>query len=194
MAKVEWKGGTMLSPVPAVLVTCSDGVRDNVLTIGWTGILNSDPPKTYISVRPSRFSHDIIEKSGVFAINLTTESLIRATDYCGVVSGAKVDKFQKCRLTKVPGTKINCPVLAESPVSLECKVTDVLRLGSHDMFMADILSVDVEESLVDENGKLHLGRAGLSAYVHGEYYALGRRIGSFGCSVKKQTDKKNRKG
>ena len=195
MAKAKWKGGTLLAPVPPALVTCSDGERDNLLTVAWTGIVNSDPPKTYISVRPSRFSHRIIKESGVFAINLTTKELVRATDWCGVYTGAKVDKFERCRLSKEPANEINCPILADAPVALECRVTDVISLGSHDMFLADIVAVDVEESLIGEDGKLHLERAGLIAYAHGDYYELGRRLGHFGYSVakKKKPQKKNAK-
>ena len=186
MAKIKWRGGTLLSPVPPALVTCSDGEQDNVLTVAWTGIINSDPPKTYISVRPSRFSHEIIKNSGVFAINLTTRELVRAADWCGVYTGAKVNKFERCRLEKEPANEIACPILAASPLVLECRVTDMLSLGSHDMFMADIVAVDVDETLIDESGKLHLDRANLVAYAHGEYYELGRRLGKFGYSVAKK--------
>ena len=186
MAKTKWRGGTLLSPVPPALVTCSDGEHDNVLTIAWTGIVNSDPPKTYISVRPSRYSHEIIRKSGVFAINLTTKDLVRAADWCGVFTGAKVDKFERCKLTKEPANEIDCPILAESPLARECRVTDVVSLGSHDMFLADIVAVDVDDSLLDEIGKLHLERAGLVAYAHGDYYELGKKLGKFGYSVAKK--------
>lgn len=193
MAKTKWKGGTLLAPVPPALVTCSDGEHDNVLTVAWTGILNSDPPKTYISVRPSRHSHELICKSGEFAIHLTTKALARATDWCGVYTGAKVDKFERCRLTKELANEISCPIIAEAPLALECRVTDVIHLGSHDMFMADIVAVDVDDSLIDEKGKLHLDRAGLLAYAHGEYFELGKRIGSFGYSVAKKKKKPQRK-
>ncbi|MBR3894218.1 MAG: flavin reductase family protein [Clostridia bacterium] len=195
MAKMKWRGGTLLSPVPPALVTCSDGERENVLTVAWTGIVNSDPPKTYISVRPSRYSYDIIKKSGVFAINLTTKELTRAADWCGVRTGAKENKFERCRLETERASEIDCPVLAASPLALECRVTDVIPLGSHDMFLADIVAIDVNEDLVDENGKLHLDRAGLVAYSHGEYFELGKRIGKFGFSVakkKKPTPKKKK--
>lgn len=195
MAKIKWRGGTLLSPVPPALVTCSDGERENVLTVAWTGIVNSDPPKTYISVRPSRYSYDIIKKSGVFAINLTTTELVRAADWCGVRSGAKEDKFARCQLERERASEIECPILSRSPLVLECRVTDVIPLGSHDMFLADIVAVDVDEDLVDENGKLHLARAGLVAYSHGEYFELGKRIGKFGYSVakkKKPTPKKKK--
>ena len=193
MAKTKWRGGTLLAPVPPALVTCRDGECDNVLTIAWTGIVNSDPPKTYISVRPSRHSYGIIKNSGVFAINLTTKSLVRAADWCGVFTGAKVDKFERCRLTKEPANEINCPILAESPLVLECCVTDVVSLGSHDMFLADIVAVDVEESLLDESGKLHLERAELVAYSHGEYFELGKRLGKFGYSVAKKKKAQGKK-
>ena len=193
MAKIKWKGGTLLAPVPPALVTCSDGERDNVLTVAWTGILNSDPPKTYVSVRPSRYSYEMIKKSGEFAINLTTKDLTRAADWCGVHTGAKVDKFERCRLSREPASEIGCPILADSPVVLECRVCDVIKLGTHDMFMADIVAVDVDEALLDESGKLHLERAGLVAYAHGGYYELGRRIGTFGFAVAKKKKKPNKK-
>ncbi len=189
MAKQIWKGGAMLSPVPPALVTCSDGEHDNVLTIAWTGIVNTIPPKTYISVRPSRHSYEIIKKSGVFAINLTTEELVRAADFCGVHTGAKIDKFERCRLAKEPAGKIDCPILSDSPLSLECRVTDVIPLGSHDMFLADIVAVDVDEELIGADGKLRLDRANLVAYAHGDYYSLGKKLGKFGYSVAKK--KKN---
>ena len=193
MPKTKWKGGTLLAPVPPALVTCSDGERDNVLTVAWTGILNSDPPKTYISVRPARFSHELISKSGEFAIHLTTKALARATDWCGVYTGAKVDKFERCRLTKELANEIACPIIAEAPLALECRVTDVIHLGSHDMFMADIVAVDVDDSLIDEKGMLHLDRAGLLAYAHGEYFELGKKLGTFGYSVAKKKKKPQKK-
>ena len=189
MAKVTWRGGAMLSPVPPALITCSDGERDNVFTVAWTGITNTIPPKTYISVRPSRHSYDIIKKSGVFAINLTTTELVRAADYCGVHTGAKMDKFERCSLEKEPASQIDCPILTKSPLTLECRVTDVIPLGSHDMFLADIVAVDVDDALIGEDGKLHLERANLVAYAHGGYFELGRQVGSFGYSVAKK--KKN---
>lgn len=193
MAKTKWRGGTLLAPVPPALVTCRDGERDNLLTIAWTGIVNSDPPKTYISVRPSRHSYNLIKNSGVFAINLTTKDLVRAADWCGVCTGAKVDKFERCRLQKEEANEIDCPILAESPLVLECRVTDVIPLGSHDMFLADIVAVDVDEALLDESGKLHLERAGLVAYSHGEYFELGKRLGKFGYSVAKKKKTQGKK-
>ncbi len=182
----------MLSPVPPAMVSCSDGTHDNIITIAWTGIVNTIPPKTYISVRPSRYSHKIIKESGEFAINLTTKDLVRAADWCGVYTGAKVDKFARCRLSKQQASEISCPLIEQSPLSLECRVTDIIPLGSHDMFLADIVAVDVDEALLDERGKLHLERARLVAYAHGDYFDLGSRIGTFGFSVAKKKGGKGR--
>ncbi len=186
MAKIKWKGGALLSPVPPTMITCSDGTHDNVFTVAWTGITNTVPPKTYISVRPSRHSYSIIKESGEFAINLTTTALVRSADFCGVHTGKKVDKFERCHLTKQEANEIACPILADSPLALECRVTDVISLGSHDMFLADIVCVDVDDSLIGTDGKLHLERAGLVAYAHGDYFELGKRIGKFGFSVAKK--------
>ena len=189
MAKIKWRGGALLSPVPPAMVTCSHEGRDNVITIAWTGILNTQPPKTYISVRPTRHSYKMIKESGCFVINLTTKDLVRQADWCGVYTGAKVDKFARCNLTKENANDVDCVMLADSPLSLECKVTDVIPLGSHDMFIADIVAVDVDEKLLDERGKLHLERAGLAAYAHGDYFELGKKIGNFGFSVAKKKKK-----
>lgn len=189
MAKIQWKGGAMLSPIPPCMVTCGSGESANVLTIAWTGILNTIPPKTYISVRPSRHSYALIRESGEFVINLTNTSLVRAADYCGVYTGKKVNKFQTCKLKVEPASAVSCPILSDSPLSLECRVTDVISLGSHDMFLADIVAIDVDESLVDEQGKLHIERAGLVAYAHGGYFELGKKLGDFGFSVRKKHKK-----
>ena len=186
MSKITWKGGTLLAPVPAVMVSCGDMEKSNVFTVAWTGIINSTPPKTYISVRPSRHSYGMIKESGEFVINLTPEALVRAGDSCGVLTGAKVDKFAKFKLTKEKGQEVSAPLIAESPLCLECRVTDIVPLGTHDMFIADIVAVDIEESLVDADGKLHLEKAKLTAYAHGDYFALGRKLGSFGYSVRKK--------
>ena len=187
MAKIQWQGGALLAPVPVALVTCADGERQNVFTVAWTGIVNTAPPKTYISVRPSRWSYELIRRSGVFAINLTTQNLVRAADYCGVHTGAKVNKLERCGLATEPATAIACPILSDSPLALECRVTDVIPLGSHEMFFADIVAVDVEDSLLDGAGKLHLERAGLAAYAHGDYYELGKKLGSFGFAVSRKS-------
>ena len=190
MSKIKWKGGTLLAPVPPVMVSCGDMESSNIITVAWTGIINSEPPKTYISVRPSRHSYNIIKERGEFVINLTPSRLVRSADWCGVYSGKNVDKFAKCKLTKELANEVSAPIIAECPVALECKVTDVVSLGTHDMFVADILAVDVDEGLIDEKGKLHLEQAGLTAYAHGDYFALGKKIGSFGFSVKKKQNKK----
>ena len=186
MAKIKWRGGALMAPLPPTMVTVGNMENSNIITIGWTGITNTIPPKTYISVRPSRHSYNMIKESGEFVINLTPASLVKAADYCGIYTGAKVDKFEKCNLTKEEATEVSAPVIAECPLALECRVTDVISLGSHDMFMADIVAVDVDESLVDKDGKLHLERAGLAAYAHGEYFELGKKIGKFGFSTAKK--------
>ncbi len=187
--KIKWKGGALLAPLPPVMVSCGTQEHPNVLTIAWTGILNTTPPKTYISVRPSRYSYGLIRESGEFVINLATAELIKAVDFCGVRSGALLNKFACCGLTPVPGETQSAPMIGESPLSIECKVTQVIPLGSHDMFLADILAVHVDEHLVDQNGKLHLDRCGLAAFAHGEYFALGQKLGSFGFSVRKKPKK-----
>lgn len=186
MAKVKWKGGTLLAPVPPALVSVGDGEVDNLITVAWTGIICSDPPKTYISVRPERYSYDIIKRTGEFIINLPSSHIIRSIDFCGVRSGRELDKFEHCRLTREKASVVNCPAVAESPVSLECKVTEVVPLGSHDMFMADIVGVNVDERYIDEKGKLRIEQCSLATYAHGSYFALGKKIGSFGYSVKKK--------
>ena len=188
--KLKWKGGTLLAPLPAVMVSCGTMEKPNIITIGWTGILCSDPPKTYVSVRPERYSHSLIKETGKFVINLTTEELIKATDFCGVRSGRDNDKFALCKLTAVPAHELSdTPVIAECPISLECKVTDVIPLGSHDMFMADIVAVNVDEELFDKDDKMRLDKANLVAYAHGEYYELGKKIGKFGFSTNKKKKK-----
>ncbi|MBQ7936607.1 MAG: flavin reductase family protein [Clostridia bacterium] len=186
MAKVTWKPGTLLNPVPPALISCSHEGKDNLITVAWTGILNSEPPKTYISVRPSRHSHRMIKESGEFVINLPSAHIVRSIDFCGVRSGKTVDKFSACRLTRERASVVSCPMVAESPVSIECKVTDVISLGSHDMFMADIVAVNIDERYIDEKGKFHIEKCALAAYAHGQYFALGKKIGSFGYSVKKK--------
>ena len=190
MSKIKWKGGALIAPLPPVMVSSGDMENSNILTVAWTGIVNTIPPKTYISVRPRRHSYNIIKESGEFVINLTPASLVRAADYCGIYTGAKVDKFAKCNLTKEEGQEVKCPLIAESPLSLECKVTEIIPLGTHDMFLADIVAVNVDEGLIDKNGKLHLEKAGLAAYAHGEYFELGKKIGYFGFSAAKKKKKK----
>ena len=186
MAKIKWRGGALIAPLPPVMVSSGDMEKSNIMTVAWTGIINTVPPKTYISVRPKRHSYNMIKESGEFVINLTPASRIKAADYCGIYTGAKVDKFAKCNLTKEEASEVKCPLIGESPLALECRVTEIIPLGSHDMFLADIVAVDVEDSLIGEDGKLHLERAGLVAYAHGDYYELGRRLGHFGFSASKK--------
>ena len=186
MAKVSWKGGTLLAPLPAVMVSCGSMEKPNVLTVAWTGIINTQPPKTYISLRKSRYSYDLIKESGSFVINLVPSTLVKACDFCGVRSGRELDKFACCGLTAEKSFTVDAPSIAECPLSLECRVSEIIELGTHDMLLADILSVSVKEELIDKSGRLALEKAGLLAYVHGEYYTLGKKIGSFGYSVKKK--------
>ena len=189
--KQEFKGSEMLSPVPAVMASLGEGDEANIITIAWTGIINSRPPMTYISVRKERHSHDILMKTGEFVINLTTEAILRQTDWCGVRSGRDYDKWKETGLTKEPASVVKCPMIAESPVNLECRVTEVKELGSHDMFMAEIVKVHVDESIIDEDGHFDVVKAGLLAYIHGHYYTVNRKpLGRFGFSVMKPKTKK----
>ncbi len=190
MSKLRWKGGALLAPVPAVLVSCAHGGKSNLITVGWTGITCTKPPKIYVSVRPTRASYDLIKNSGEFCVNLTSSSIVRAVDLCGVKSGRDCDKFRLAGLTPQPSFDVNCPSVAECPVTLECRVTDIIPLGSHHMFLADVAAVSADEELVDKNGRLELEKASLMAYSHGEYFSLGKKIGSFGFSVKKKRGKK----
>ena len=191
MAKKTLRGGALLAPLPPTMVSCGDMENSNIITIGWTGILNTIPPKTYISVRPTRHSYEMIKEKGEFVINLTPSNLVKEADYCGIYTGKKVNKFEKCKLTKVKGTQIDTPMIEECPVNIECRVTDIIPLGSHDMFMADILAVNVNEELFDKEDKMHLDKANLICYSHGEYFELGKKIGKFGFSTNKK--KKNNK-
>ena len=190
MSKVSWKPATLLSPVPVVLVTSGDIKNPNVATVAWTGIVNTHPAMTYISLRPSRHSHEIISKTREFTINLVTRDIVRKTDSCGVYSGAHCDKFKKFGLTPEKSFKTKAPLIKESPVSIECRVEKIIPLGTHDMFLAKILCVNVEENLINEDGKLELSKAKLVAYSHGDYLELGKKIGSFGYSVKKKKKSK----
>jgi flavin reductase (DIM6/NTAB) family NADH-FMN oxidoreductase RutF len=182
----------MVNPVPAVMVSCGDNPGEyNIITIAWTGIINSEPPMTYISVRKSRHSHGIIEKNGEFVINLCTEKLAETADFCGVKSGRDLNKFKVCNLTPVPAEQVKCPMIGEAPVNIECRVREVREYPSHDMFVADILAVHADDSLLNEKGKLELEKAGLICYNHGDYYGLRRTpIGKFGFSVMKPKTKK----
>lgn len=189
--KKSFKPGTLLSPVPTVMVSCGDGEEKNIITIGWTGIINSEPPITYISVRKSRHSHHIIEKTGEFVINLTTEKLAFAADYCGVKSGRDVDKFREMKLTPESADIVKCPMIAQSPVNLECRVIEVKSYPTHDMFIAEIVAMHADDEIVNEKGKIDMSAAGLIAYVHGEYFGLKKvPLGRFGYSVMKPKTKK----
>ena len=190
MGKQLWKPGNMLYPLPVVMVSLADrDGRPNIITLAWVGTVCTNPPMVSISVRPERYSYPILKETGEFVINLTTKELAFATDYCGVKSGRDVDKFKEMGLTPIPASEVKAPMIKESPVNIECKVRQILPLGSHDMFLAEIVAVDVEERLLDEAGKLHLEKAGLMAYSHGEYFAMGKKIGSFGYSVRKKRPK-----
>ncbi len=193
MGKIKFGGGALLAPLPPVMVSCGNREtgETNIITVAWTGIVNTKPPKTYVSVRPTRHSHHIIKESGEFVLNLTNEALVKSTDYCGIYTGKKVNKFEKCGLTPADSTEVSCPSIAESPMSIECRVTDIIPMGSHDMFLADVVAVTVDDSLMDESGKLCLEKAHLAAFAHGEYFALGKKLGYFGFSTKKPASKKH---
>ncbi len=185
MDKAVWKGTVLTSPVPPVMVTCGSFEKSNIVTVAWTGTVNTKPPMTYISLRPSRYSYGIIKETGEFAINLTTVDLVKKADYCGIYTGSKIDKFKKCQFTKQRASKISSPLIFESPINLECKVKDIISLGTHDMFLSEIIAVNIDSSLIDKNGKLHIENARLAAFAHGDYYMLGKRIDCIGCSVRK---------
>ena len=190
MTKTAFKPGTMLNPVPAVMVSCGKD-KPNIVTVAWTGIVNSEPPMTYISLRKERYSHGIISREKEFVINLTTKDLAFATDWCGVRSGRDCDKWKEQNLTPQQSRTVGCTGIEESPVNIECRVTQVLELGSHDMFLAEIVAVTVDEGLIDADGSLRLDRAGLIAYNHGHYYPLdNRELGRFGFSVMKPRTRK----
>lgn len=195
MSKVTFKPGTMLNPLPVVMVSCGSMEAPNIVTIAWTGIINSEPPITYVSIRKSRYSHELITQSGEFVINLTTEKLAETTDFCGVRSGRELNKFQECGLTPIPSDQIGAPMIQESPVNLECRVLEVKSFPSHDMFIAEILAVHADESLLSDTGKLRMDKAGLLCYNHGEYYGIQQRpLGRFGYSIMKPKTKKKLEG
>ncbi len=190
MAKQMWKPGNMIYPVPVVMVSVADKEkRPNIITVAWTGTTCTNPAMAYISVRKERYSHGILMETGEFVINLTTEKLAYATDYCGVRSGRDVDKFKEMKLTSIEAQTISAPMIAESPVNIECKVKQILNLGSHDMFLAEVTAVHADEQYMDERGRFDLQKANPIVYSHGEYYGLGKPIGTFGYSVKKKSKK-----
>ena len=186
MAKIQWKAGTFIYPIPAVMVSCGTMEKSNIITVAWTGILNTNPAMCYISVRPERYSHDIIKENGEFVINLTTEKLARATDWCGVRSGRDYDKFKEMKLTKEKGNFVKAPLIKESPVSVECRVKEIIPLGSHDMFVAEVLSIDADEKFIDEKGAFDITKCDLITYANGKYFTLGKQVGKFGYSVQKK--------
>ena len=186
MAKVTWKPGTFLYPIPAVMVSCGTMEKSNIITVAWTGIINTDPAMVYISVRPTRYSYDIIKNQKEFVINLTTKDLAKATDWCGVKTGAKVDKFKEMNLHKEKAKFVKCPLIKESPISVECKVKEIKKLGSHHMFIAEVLGINADEKYINEKGAFDISKCDLLAYSNGHYYSLGKKIGKFGFSVQKK--------
>ena len=193
MARRNLKPGALTAPLPPVLVTVGDMETSNMITIGWTGILATHPPKTYISVRKSRHSYAMLLEKREFVINLTTEDMAVAVDYAGIYTGMKVDKWQGTGLTPTESLEVSAPTVEESPLALECKVTDIVEMGSHDVFYADIVSVSCDERILDKDGRIMLDRAGLLAYAHGEYFALGEKLGKFGFSTNKENKEKRKK-
>lgn len=188
MSKQVWKAGTVLYPVPVVMVSCGefDKGEKNIITIAWTGTINSDPAMTYVSIRPSRYSYDIIKRTGEFAINLVTRELAYANDFCGVKSGRDIDKFKEMNLTPIKANILNCPIIEESPISIECTVQDIIKLGTHDMFLGKVECTLADEKYMDENGKFHFDKSEPICYSHGQYHVLGEKLGRFGYSVQKK--------
>ncbi|MCI8833679.1 MAG: flavin reductase family protein [Clostridia bacterium] len=186
MSKTLWKPGTFEYPIPAVMVSSGNMEKSNIITVAWTGILCTNPAKVYISIRPERYSYNIIKESKEFVINLTNKELAFATDWCGVKSGRDVDKFKEMKLTKQKANFVNCPMIEESPVSVECRVTEIKELGSHHIFIADVLGINADDKYIDENGAFDISKCNLIAYANGGYYCLGDKVGKFGFSVKKK--------
>lgn len=192
MSKVTWKSGTFEYPIPAVMVSLGDMENSNIITVAWTGIICTNPAQVYISIRPERYSYEIIKRTKEFVINLTTKELAYATDWCGVKSGAKVDKFKEMKLHKEKASLLKCPMIKESPVSIECKVKEIKELGSHHMFIADVLAINADDKYIDEKGSFDISKCDLIAYANGGYYSLGKKIGKFGYSVQKKKNKKSK--
>lgn len=190
MGKKEWKSGTFIYPIPAVMVSCGNMEKSNIITVAWTGIINTNPAMCYISVRPERYSYNLIKETGEFVINLTNEKLVYKTDWCGVKTGAKVDKFKEMHLTKQKAKHVKCPIIEESPVAIECKVKEIKELGSHHMFIAEVLAIDADEQYINSKGAFDISKCDLIAYANGGYYSLGKKIGKFGYSVEKKKKKR----
>lgn len=189
MSKLKWKPGTMVYPLPPVMVSCGDMKSSNILTVAWTGIICTEPAMTYVSIRKERHSYNMIKDSGEFVINLTSAELAKVVDFCGVRSGKDIDKFKTCDLTKEAACEISAPMIKECPINIECKVKEIKELGSHDMFIAEIVAVNVDDRYLDETGRFNMEACNLLAYSHGEYYALGEKLGKFGFSVEKKKKK-----
>ena len=192
MSKITWKAGTFIYPIPAVMVSCGAMEKANIITVAWTGILNTNPATVYISVRPTRYSYQIIKEQKEFVINLTNKELVQATDWCGVKTGAKVDKFKEMHLHKEKAKFLSCPMIQESPVSIECRVKEIIPLGSHDMFLAEVLAINADEKYINDKGAFDISKCDLIAYANGNYYTLGKKLGKFGFSVQKSKKKKRR--
>lgn len=190
MSRTIWKAGTFIYPIPAVMVSCGDMEKSNIITVAWTGILNTNPAMIYISVRPERFSYNLIKESGEFVLNLTNEDLVFQTDWCGVKTGAKVDKFKEMKLTKEKAQFVKCPMIKESPVCVECRVKEIKELGSHHMFVAEVLAIHADDKYIDEKGAFDITKCNLIAYTNGKYFSLGKQVGKFGYSVEKKSKKK----
>ena len=191
MSRKIWKAGTFIYPLPAVMVSCGTMEESNIMTVAWTGIINTNPAMCYISVRPERYSYNLIKGQGEFVINLTNEKLAYATDWCGVKTGSKVDKFKEMHLTKEKAQFVKCPVIKESPVAIECRVKEIKEIGSHHMFIAEVLSIDADEQYIDEKGAFDISKCNLIAYLNGHYYSMGKKIGRFGFSVQKKKNSGN---
>lgn len=192
MSRTIWKSGTFIYPLPAVMVSCGNMENSNIITVAWTGILNTNPAMCYISVRPERYSYHLIKESKEFVINLTNEKLVYATDWCGVKSGANVDKFKEMHLTKEKAQNVKCPIIKESPVAIECRVKEIKELGSHHMFVAEVLSIDADNGYIDEKGAFDITKCNLITYANGKYFSLGKQVGKFGYSVQKKKKTKRK--
>ena len=192
MSKITWKSGTFIYPIPAVMVSCGTMEKANIITVAWTGILNTNPATVYISVRPTRYSYQIIKEQKEFVINLTNKELVQATDWCGVKTGAKVDKFKEMHLHKEKAKFLSCPMIQESPVSIECRVKEIIPLGSHDMFLAEVLAINADEKYINDKGAFDISKCDLIAYANGNYYTLGKKLGKFGFSVQRAKKKKKK--